>query len=148
MMRRGSLRWVRQVLAQKGTAKAFAVVLCVSLVVPPQFGVAAELAYTGFTNINNLGILIQQLTKPPCSGQKWTCSQLNNCPSDCQVGKLVRTETHCSQVGNYCCLYILNIYECKCANTGRSCGNAGISIVFWWAEGRCATGSPTPTCVY
>jgi len=45
-MRRSSLRWVRQVLAQKGTAKAFAVVLCVSLVLPPQFGVAAELART------------------------------------------------------------------------------------------------------
>ncbi|GBC92197.1 hypothetical protein HRbin15_00662 [bacterium HR15] len=40
-MRRGSLRWVRQVLARKGTAKAFAVVLCVSLVVPPPLSIAA-----------------------------------------------------------------------------------------------------------
>ncbi len=45
-MRRVSLSWVRQVLARKGTAKAFAAVLCVSLVLPPQFGVAAELAHT------------------------------------------------------------------------------------------------------
>ncbi|GBC92367.1 hypothetical protein HRbin15_00835 [bacterium HR15] len=28
-MRRGNLRWVRQMLAQKGTAKAFAALLCV-----------------------------------------------------------------------------------------------------------------------
>jgi len=46
MMRRRSLRWVRQWLAHKRTAKAFAAVLCVSLAVPPQFGVAAELART------------------------------------------------------------------------------------------------------
>ena len=45
-MRRGNLRWVRQLLAHKRTAKAFAAVLCVSLAVPPQFGVAAELART------------------------------------------------------------------------------------------------------
>jgi hypothetical protein len=42
-MRRGNLRWVRQLLAHKRTAKAFAAVLCVSLAVPPQFGVATDL---------------------------------------------------------------------------------------------------------
>jgi len=45
-MRRRNLRWVRQLLARKRMAKAFAAVLCVSLAVPPQFGVAAELART------------------------------------------------------------------------------------------------------
>ncbi|GIV06485.1 MAG: hypothetical protein KatS3mg016_2060 [Fimbriimonadales bacterium] len=45
-MRRGGLRVVRQVLARKRVAKAFVGVLCVSLAIPPQFGVAAELART------------------------------------------------------------------------------------------------------
>lgn len=44
-MRGLTVRKVRQVLVQKGAAKAFAALLCVSLVLPPQLGVASALAH-------------------------------------------------------------------------------------------------------
>ncbi len=86
---------------------------------------------------------------PPCQGQRWICSNLAACisPIDCQLGAIARSEVHCSQVGTICCLYILHIYECVCSSSGSRCGNAGISTVFWWANGICGP-PPTPMCIY
>lgn len=86
----------------------------------------------------------QQSTEPPCEGSRWICSEAQTCLYDCRLGEMAKTEVRCSQVSvggkPYCCLYLLHIYRCKCS-FGQGCGNAGISIVFWWGEGQCSGSS-------